>query len=150
MTKTRTRFLNKLENMAEALYRAGDSISQESWEYQKNYLWGYSNAGKTIELVSAEEIQEVTIGPISRFTERPEPIELNVPNHWAMVPRCLNGTLMMSRPLNEDDTCQLLNTALPGNPSVLSVRGGIAYRIYKRWCARRRHSPAPIETSSYL
>ena len=46
--------------MAEALYRAGDSISHdESWEYQKNYLWGYSNAGKTIELVSAEEIQEV-------------------------------------------------------------------------------------------
>ena len=46
--------------MAEALYRAGDSISHdESWEYQKNYLWDYSNAGKTIELVSAEEIQEV-------------------------------------------------------------------------------------------
>ena len=56
----KTRFLNKLAHMAEALYRAGDSISHdESWEYQKNYLWGYSNAGKTIELVSAEEIQEV-------------------------------------------------------------------------------------------
>ena len=61
MTKdAKTRFLNKLENMAEALYRAGDTISHDdSWEYQKNYLWGYSNAGKTIELVSAEEIQEV-------------------------------------------------------------------------------------------
>ena len=61
MTKdATTRFLNKLGNMAEALYRAGDSISHDdSWEYQKNYLWGYSNAGKTIELVSAEEIQVV-------------------------------------------------------------------------------------------
>ena len=61
MTKdAKTRFLNKLENMAEALYRAGDSISHDdAWEHQKNYLWGYSNAGKIIELVSAEEIQEV-------------------------------------------------------------------------------------------
>ena len=61
MTKdAKTRFLNKLENMAEALYRAGDSVSHdEAWEHQRNYLWGYSSAGKTIELVSAEEIQRV-------------------------------------------------------------------------------------------
>lgn len=61
MTKdAKTRFLNKLEQMAEALYRAGDSVSHDdTWEHQKNYLWGYSNAGKTIELVSAEQIQEV-------------------------------------------------------------------------------------------
>jgi hypothetical protein len=56
----KNRFLNKLEKMAEALYRAGDSVSHDDpWEHQKNYLWGYSNAGKTIELVSAKEIQEV-------------------------------------------------------------------------------------------
>ena len=61
MTKdAKNRFLNKLEKMAEALYRAGDSVSHDdAWEHQKNYLWGYSNAGKTIELVSATEIQEV-------------------------------------------------------------------------------------------
>lgn len=61
MTKdAKYRFLTKLEQMAEALYRAGDSVSHDdSWEHQKNYLWGYSTAGKTIDLVSAEEIQEV-------------------------------------------------------------------------------------------
>ena len=61
MTKdAKNRFLTKLERMAEALYRAGDAVSHdEAWEHQRNYLWGYSNAGKTIELVSAEEIQVV-------------------------------------------------------------------------------------------
>ena len=30
-----------------------------TWVQQRNYLWGYGNAGKTIQLVTADEIQEV-------------------------------------------------------------------------------------------
>ena len=61
MTKdAKYRFLTKLEEMAEALYRAGDSVSYDAaWERRKNYLWGYCSAGKTVELVGAEEIQHV-------------------------------------------------------------------------------------------
>ena len=61
MTKdAKYRFLTKLEEMAEALYRAGDSVSHDAaWERRKNYLWGYCSAGKTVELVGAEEIQHV-------------------------------------------------------------------------------------------
>ena len=55
MTKdAKFRFLSKLEEMAEALYRAGDSVSHDAaWERRKNYLWGYCSAGKTVELVGA-------------------------------------------------------------------------------------------------
>jgi len=53
-------FLNKLERMAEALYQGGDSVSHgTAWEHQRSYLWGYCSAGRTIQLVSSEEIQEV-------------------------------------------------------------------------------------------
>ena len=52
------RFLSKLEQMAEELYRRGDSINHdEAWERQRSYLWGYGDAGKTIKLVSSEDIQ---------------------------------------------------------------------------------------------
>ena len=54
------RFLSKLEQMAEELYRHGDSINHdEAWERQRSFLWGYGDAGKTIDLVSAEDIQQV-------------------------------------------------------------------------------------------
>ena len=61
MTKdAKYRFLTKLEQLAEALYQAGDSMSyDDGWEQQRNYLLGFSDAGKTIALVTAEEIQEV-------------------------------------------------------------------------------------------
>ena len=59
MTKdAKQRFLHKLEQMAEDLYRQGDSISHDdAWVAKRNFIWGYSNAGKTIKLVTAEEIQ---------------------------------------------------------------------------------------------
>jgi hypothetical protein len=68
MTKdSKHRFLSKLEQMAEELYRRGDSINHdEAWERQRSFLWGYGDAGKTINLVSAEEIQVV----IDRAHER--------------------------------------------------------------------------------
>jgi hypothetical protein len=68
MTKDpKHRFLSKLEQMAEELYRRGDSINHdEAWERQRGFLWGYGDAGKTINLVSAEEIQVV----IDRAHER--------------------------------------------------------------------------------
>ena len=68
MTKdAKYRFLSKLEQMAEELYRRGDSINHdEAWERQRSFLWGYGDAGKTIDLVSAEDIQQV----IDRAHER--------------------------------------------------------------------------------
>ena len=61
MTKdAKTRFLTKLGQMAEALYRMGDFTSHnDTWVQQRNFLWGYGDAGKTIQLVTADEIQEV-------------------------------------------------------------------------------------------
>ena len=61
MTKNaKHQFLSKLEQMAEGLYRHGDSINHdEAWERQRSFLWGYGDAGKTINLVSAEDIQQV-------------------------------------------------------------------------------------------
>ena len=43
MTKdAKYRFLSKLEQMAEELYRRGDSISHdEAWEQHRSFLWGY-------------------------------------------------------------------------------------------------------------
>lgn len=60
MTKdAKHRFLSKLEQMAEELYRLGDSINHDdAWERQRSFLWGYGDAGKTINLVSAEDIQQ--------------------------------------------------------------------------------------------
>ena len=54
------RFLSKLEKLAEELYRRGDSITHdEAWERQRSFLWGYGDAGKTINLVTSEDIQQV-------------------------------------------------------------------------------------------
>jgi hypothetical protein len=68
MTKdAKHRFLNKLEQMAEALYRQGDSTSHDdAWEKKRSFLWGYGDAGKTIRLVTPEEIQQA----IDRAHER--------------------------------------------------------------------------------
>ena len=61
MTKdAKNRFLSKLEQMAEELYRRGDSINHDdAWEQQRSFLWGYGDAGKTIKLVTPEDIQQV-------------------------------------------------------------------------------------------
>ena len=61
MTKdAKHRFLNKLEQMAEELYRRGDSISHDdAWGMKRSFVWGYGDAGKTIKLVTAEEVQGV-------------------------------------------------------------------------------------------
>lgn len=61
------RFLNKLEKLAEALYRRGDSITHdEAWARERSFLWGYGDAGKTINLVSSDDIQRA----IDRAHER--------------------------------------------------------------------------------
>lgn len=61
------RFLSKLEQMAEELYRLGDSISHDAaWETRRSFLWGYGDAGKTIGLVATKDIQAV----IDRAHER--------------------------------------------------------------------------------
>ena len=59
MTKdAKFRYLSKLEQMAEELYQRGDSISHDdAWEKLRSYIWGYGDAGKTIKLVSSEDIQ---------------------------------------------------------------------------------------------
>jgi len=59
MTKdAKYRFLGKLEQMAGELYHRGDSISHNAtWEKLRSYIWGFGEAGKTIKLVSSEEIQ---------------------------------------------------------------------------------------------
>ena len=64
MTKeAKTRFLNKLGQIAEELYQTGDSFSYNGARaLQKNYLWGYCNDGKTIELESAKEVQQAIDG----------------------------------------------------------------------------------------
>lgn len=55
---TKFRYLSKLEQMAEKLYERGDSIAHDdAWEQFRSYIWGYGEAGKTIKLVSAEDIQ---------------------------------------------------------------------------------------------
>ena len=61
MTKgPKQRFLSKLERMAEALYKQGDSISHDdAWERRRSFLWGFGEAGKTIQLVTSEDIQRV-------------------------------------------------------------------------------------------
>lgn len=52
------RYLSKLEQIAEELYRRGDSINHdEAWVLQISFLRGYGDAGKTIGLVAQEDIQ---------------------------------------------------------------------------------------------
>ena len=56
----KNKFLLKLERMAEDLYRKGDSTSHdEAWERERSYLWGFGEAGKTIGLVTSDEVQRV-------------------------------------------------------------------------------------------
>ena len=65
------RFLDKLEKMAEELYRLGDSISHDdAWEKKRSFLWGYGEAGKTINLVTADDVQEVIDRAHTKFTTR--------------------------------------------------------------------------------
>ena len=61
MTKdAKHRFLSKLEQLAEELYRHGDSINHdEAWVLRVSFLRGYGDAGKTIGLVTQEDIQRV-------------------------------------------------------------------------------------------
>ena len=59
-TDAKHKFLSKLERMAEALYKQGDSISHdETWERHRSFIWGFAEAGKTIQLVTSEDIQRV-------------------------------------------------------------------------------------------
>jgi hypothetical protein len=54
------RLLSKLESMARELYEHGDSVSHdESWEQSRSFLWGFADAGKTVEAITSEEVQEV-------------------------------------------------------------------------------------------
>ena len=61
MTKdAKHRFLNKLEQMAEELYRLGDSTSHDdAWEMKRSFMYGFCDSGKTISLVTQEDIQRV-------------------------------------------------------------------------------------------
>ena len=66
-TDAKYKFLSKLESMAEALYKQGDSISHDdAWEGRRSFLWGFGEAGKTIQLVTSEDIQRA----IDRAHER--------------------------------------------------------------------------------
>ena len=88
MTKdAKHRFFNKLEKMAEALYRLGDSIfHNDAWEMKRSFIQGYGDAGKTVKLLAAEEIQAVidrahelvySEGRVSRI-ERLKPIRSGI------------------------------------------------------------------------
>ena len=58
--KGKSKFLNRLEQMAESLYKRGDSISHdEAWERHRSFLWGFAEAGKTINLIKSDDIQRV-------------------------------------------------------------------------------------------
>lgn len=53
--------------MAEELYRRDDSsFRDEAWEQRRKFLWGFGDAGKTINLVNSEDIQRT----IDRAHER--------------------------------------------------------------------------------
>ena len=59
-TDAKYKLLSKLEQMAEELYRRGDSVTHdEAWERHRSFLWGFADAGKTIQLVGAKDIQRV-------------------------------------------------------------------------------------------
>jgi len=72
MTKdAKTRFLIKLQELAERLYRHGDSVSHdEEWERRRHFLMGYCDSALTISLVTQEEIQkEIDSAHFSVFGE---------------------------------------------------------------------------------
>ena len=59
-TNSKLKFLAKLEQMSEELYRQGDSVSHgDGWESKRSFLWGFAEAGRTLNLVSREDIQRV-------------------------------------------------------------------------------------------
>ena len=54
------RFLSKLERLAEELYQRGDSVSHDDeWEKSRSFMYGFCDSGKTISLVTQEDIQRV-------------------------------------------------------------------------------------------
>ena len=54
------RFLSKLERLAEELYQRGDSVSHDDeWEKSRSFMYGFCESGKTISLVTQEDIQRV-------------------------------------------------------------------------------------------
>ena len=54
------RFLSKLERLAEELYQRGDSLSHDDeWEKSRSFMYGFCDSGKTISLVTQEDIQRV-------------------------------------------------------------------------------------------
>ena len=66
-TDAKYKLLSKLEQMAEELYRHGDSVTHdEAWARHRSFLWGFADAGKTIQLVTSEDIQRA----IDRAHER--------------------------------------------------------------------------------
>ena len=57
-TNSKLKFLAKLEQMSEELYRQGDSVSHgDDWKTKRSFLWGFAEAGRTLNLVSKEDIQ---------------------------------------------------------------------------------------------
>ena len=61
MTKdAKYRFLFRLETLAEELYQRGDSaIHDVEWEKSRSFMYGFCDSGKTISLVTQEDIQRV-------------------------------------------------------------------------------------------
>lgn len=58
-TDAKYKLLSKLEQMAEELYRRGDSVTHdEAWERHRSFLWGFADAGKTIQLVAPRIFSE--------------------------------------------------------------------------------------------
>lgn len=54
------RFLSKLERLAQELYQRGDSVSHDDeWEKSRSFMYGFCDSGKTISLVTQEDIQRV-------------------------------------------------------------------------------------------
>ena len=54
------RFLSKLERLADELYQRGDSLSHDDeWEKSRSFMYGFCDSGKTISLVTQEDIQRV-------------------------------------------------------------------------------------------
>ena len=54
------RFLSKLERLAEELYQRGDSFSHDDeWEKSRSFMHGFCDSGKTISLVTQEDLQRV-------------------------------------------------------------------------------------------
>ena len=54
------RFLSRLETLAEGLYQRGDSVSHDDeWEKRRSFMYGFCESGKTISLVTQEDIQRV-------------------------------------------------------------------------------------------